>query len=78
MVRMGDAVSVLEALREVPVHFGCSRTRRPATPGPTRIATAAWARSHGVMWREWPQFDTARSLRQDGWARRWDRIWPAD
>jgi deoxyribodipyrimidine photo-lyase len=34
---------------------------------------AAWARSHGIAWRELPQFGVVRRLAsRDGWARRWE------
>ncbi|MBM5801331.1 MAG: deoxyribodipyrimidine photo-lyase, partial [Cyanobacteria bacterium K_DeepCast_35m_m2_023] len=33
---------------------------------------AAWARSHGIPWHEWPQFGVVRRLKsRNGWARRW-------
>ena len=77
VVRVGDAVSVLEALRESagPFRlFSHEETGNAWTYARDRDV-AAWARSHGVMWREWPQFGVSRGLRdRDGWARRWDRM----
>ena len=34
---------------------------------------AAWARHHGIVWHEWPQFGVTRRLPdRQGWARRWE------
>ncbi|MFY7963055.1 MAG: deoxyribodipyrimidine photo-lyase/cryptochrome family protein [Elsteraceae bacterium] len=37
------------------------------------LRVAAWARSHGVSWREFPQSGVIRRLKtRDGWAARWE------
>jgi deoxyribodipyrimidine photo-lyase len=37
------------------------------------LRVAAWARSHGIVWHEWPQFGVTRRLAdRQGWARRWE------
>ncbi|MFM7360558.1 MAG: FAD-binding domain-containing protein [Cyanobium sp.] len=37
------------------------------------LRVSAWARSHGILWHECPQFGVTRRLRdRQGWARRWE------
>jgi deoxyribodipyrimidine photo-lyase len=37
------------------------------------LRVAAWARSNGIVWHEWPQFGVSRRLAdRQGWARRWE------
>lgn len=76
VVRVGDAVEVLEDLRRrLPVGalwsheetgngWSYARDRR----------VRAWAAAHGLPWRERRQTGVVRRLgSRDGWARRWDR-----
>ncbi len=75
VVRVGEAVSVLETFRRAPgiaaiwAHqettgaFGFARDRR----------VRAWARAHGIPVHERRQTGAIRALaRRDGWARRWE------
>ena len=76
VIRTGDAVDVLEALRnqvgelriwsheETGSGWTYARDRR----------VRAWARAHAVDWIERPQFGIVRGLRdRRGWAGKWDR-----
>jgi len=76
VVRYGDAVEVLEALR---ARFGRAalwsheETGDGWTYGRDR-RVAAWARAQGVPWTELPAAGVVRRLgSRDGWAARWDR-----
>ena len=68
MVRVGDAVSVLEALRECGHSVVLARGDRQRLDY-AEIGTAGRA---AMREAEWPQFGVSRGLRdRDGWARRW-------
>jgi len=77
VVRMGDAVEVLEALRRgfgVRALWSHEETGNSFTFARDR-AVAAWARQHGLPWHELPQNGVRRRLTtRDGWATRWDRL----
>ena len=74
LVRVGEAVTVLEALRRT---HGVSHLLSHEETGPgwsyTRDkAVAAWCRAQGVAWLEWPQTGVVRRLRsRSGWAAQW-------
>jgi deoxyribodipyrimidine photo-lyase len=75
-VRTGDAVEVLEALRRA--HGSIALWSHQETGDAWSYArdrrVAAWARAHGVPWRELPSAGVVRRLaNRDGWAERWDR-----
>lgn len=74
LVRVGEAVPVLQALRD---EFGVTHLLSHEETGPgwsyTRdLAVADWCRHQGVVWREWAQTGVVRRLRsRSGWAGRW-------
>jgi deoxyribodipyrimidine photo-lyase len=76
LVRTGEAVSVLAALRR---EFGYTRLFSHEETGPgwsyTRdLAVARWCRAEGVAWTEWPQTGVVRRLKdRRGWAGRWQQ-----
>ena len=76
VVRQGEAVAVLEELREETGFSGLwshEETGNAITYSRDR-RVMAWARERGVDWREFPQAGVVRGLRdRDGWARRWNR-----
>ena len=76
VVRRGEAVAVLEELREQTGFRGLwshEETGNAVTYARDR-RVAAWARAQGMPWREFPQAGVVRGLRdRDGWARRWNR-----
>ncbi len=77
VVRVGDAVSVFEDLRQA---FGGFRLYSHEETGNAWTydrdrRVKAWARANSVDWREWPQFGVLRGLQdRNGWARRWDQM----
>ena len=75
VVRVGDVVAVLERARRrlgVAGLWSHEETGNGWTFARDR-RVAAWARRHGLPWRELPQFGVVRGLRhRDGWARRWE------
>jgi len=76
IVRVGDAVEVLESLRRnTPdlVLWSHEETGDLWTYARDR-RVAAWARANGVPWHETPQAGVVRRLgSRDGWAAIWDR-----
>jgi deoxyribodipyrimidine photo-lyase len=80
VVRTGDAVTVLEALRraEGEVALWSHRETGDAWTHARDRRVAAWARGAGVPWQELPSGGVVRALQsRDGWARRWDRAMQA-
>jgi deoxyribodipyrimidine photo-lyase len=77
VVRVGEAVEVLEALRQrLPVGaiWSHEETGNAWTFARDR-RVAAWARAHGIPWHERRQTGVIRRLpSRDGWAERWDRF----
>jgi deoxyribodipyrimidine photo-lyase len=77
VVRIGDAVKVLETLRQeggIRALWSHEETGNGFTYGRDR-AVAGWARQHGLPWHELPQNGVRRRLvSRDGWAARWDRL----
>lgn len=76
IVRVGDAVEVLEDLRR---HFGTiTLWSHEETGNGWAFArdrrVAAWARAHCIIWHEHRQFGIQRRLAdRDGWAGAWER-----
>lgn len=77
VVRQGDAVAVLESLRER-LAPGALWSHEETGNGWTFArdrAVAAWARGHGLPWHQRRQSGVIRGLRRrDGWAAGWDRF----
>ena len=75
VVRCGDVVDVLERARSqfgVAALWSHQETGNGWTYQRDR-RVAAWARQHGIAWREIPQFGVIRRLRsRNGWARSWE------
>ena len=81
VVRVGEAVAVLEDLRQR--HGLAGIWSHEETGGLWSYArdraVAAWAKAHGIPWEERPQTGVVRRLAsRDGWARRWDRLMRAE
>ena len=81
VVRVGEAVEVLEGLRQA--HAVAALWSHEETGGLWTYArdraVAAWARQHGIPWEERRQTGVVRRLgSRDGWARRWDRLMRAE
>jgi deoxyribodipyrimidine photo-lyase len=85
LVRQGEAVAVLEALRSA---HGVTYLLSHEETGPgwswvRDKAVAAWCRAQGVPWTEFPQTGVVRRLAtRNGWAGRWQarmqaKMWPA-
>ncbi len=76
VVRVGDAVEVLEAFRRshgIKALWSHQETGNDWTYRRDR-AVGAWCRKHGIPWREPPQGGVIRRLQsRDGWAGRWNR-----
>ncbi|HEX4870702.1 MAG TPA: deoxyribodipyrimidine photo-lyase [Nevskiaceae bacterium] len=75
VVRRGEAVAVLEELRQRygSVSLWSHQETGNAWTYRRDQAVAAWAREHGIDWQERLQQGVHRALRsRDGWARRWD------
>lgn len=76
-LRTGDAVAVLEALRQAFPNmrlWSHEETGNAWTFARDR-RVAAWASTHGIEWREIQPAGVIRVLeRREGWARRWDRL----
>ncbi len=76
VLRRGDAVDVLEALRRE-TGFRALWSHEETGNRWTYdrdVRVAAWARERGVLWTELPQNGVIRGLRnRDGWARHWER-----
>ncbi len=74
LVRRGDAVEVLAALRQA-VRFVQLFSHEETGTGWSYArdrAVARWCRQNGVTWTEWPQTGVVRRLRdRHGWAARW-------
>lgn len=77
VVRRGEAVAVLEALRRehaIAALWSHAETGNAWTFARDRVV-ADWARAHGIMWHERRQFGVIRGLRdRTGWARKWERL----
>lgn len=77
VVRRGEAVAVLEALRQqhaIEALWSHAETGNAWTFARDR-AVAGWARSHGIAWHERRQFGVVRGLRERrGWARQWEGL----
>jgi deoxyribodipyrimidine photo-lyase len=77
LVRMGDAVEVLDGLRR---ELGIGRLVSHEETGngwtlARDLRVAAWARAKGVVWQEVPQSGVVRRLKsRDGWAARRGRF----
>ena len=76
VVRSGDAVDVLEALRRA--HGIAALHSHQETGDAWSYArdrrVAAWARAHAISWHESPAGGVVRGLKsRDGWAEAWDR-----
>lgn len=75
IVRMGDAVSILENARRkfrAVTLWSHEETGNGWTYARDK-RVAAWARANGVEWREEPQAGVIRRLKsRNGWAKRWD------
>ena len=76
IVRSGEAVAVLESLRQargIAALWSHQETGNDWTHRRDQ-AVAAWARQHGLAWHEYPQDGVIRRLAtRDGWARRRDQ-----
>ncbi|MEL7027955.1 MAG: deoxyribodipyrimidine photo-lyase [Pseudomonadota bacterium] len=77
VVRVGSARAVLEGVRKS--HGVAGLWSHEETGNGWTYArdldVAAWARAHGVPWRESRQSGVIRKLKtRDGWARAWDRF----
>ncbi len=73
-VEAGDAVPVLQALhaRHRFTHLFSHEETGPGWSYDRDRAVAAWCRSAGVVWRQWPQTGVVRPLKdRRGWAGRW-------
>lgn len=75
-IRVGSMPDVLEALRRqhgvTALHSHRETGNRVSYERDLRVA--AWARHHGIPWRELNQFGVIRRLKsRDGWAARWAR-----
>ncbi|QNG26243.1 deoxyribodipyrimidine photo-lyase [Synechococcus sp. HK01-R] len=75
VVRVGDAISVLERARQrlgMAALWSHEETGHALSYARDR-RVAAWAREHGIPWREIPQFGVIRGLRRrQGWAQHWE------
>ena len=75
-VAVGEAVDVLAALH---AHAPFAALHAHEETGNALTyerdrAVARWCRSHGVAWREWPQFGVARGLRdRNRWSAHWEQ-----
>ena len=76
IVRSGEAVAVLESLRQergIAALWSHQETGNDWTYRRDR-AVAAWARRHGIAWHEFPQDGVIRrQASRDGWARQRDQ-----
>lgn len=76
LVRIGEAVEVLAALR---CEFAYTQLFSHEETGPgwsyeRDKAVARWCGAHGVTWTEWPQTGVVRRLKdRRGWAARWQQ-----
>ncbi|KNZ31579.1 MAG: deoxyribodipyrimidine photolyase [Methylibium sp. NZG] len=76
LVRTGDAVEVLAALRREFdfTHLFSHEETGPGWSYERDKAVARWCRTHGVAWTEWPQTGVVRRLKdRRGWAARWQQ-----
>ena len=74
LVRQGEAVAVLEALRaqDGVTHLLSHEETGPAWSWTRDKAVAAWCRARKVRWTEFPQTGVVRRLpSRNGWAGRW-------
>ena len=75
VVRIGDVVQVLERARR---QFGIAGLWSHEETGngwtyQRDKRVGAWARQHGIVWTEIPQFGVTRRMRsRNGWAKRWE------
>jgi deoxyribodipyrimidine photo-lyase len=76
VVRMGDAVEVLEAIRrshDIAALWSHQETGNGWTFA-RDLRVGAWARAHGIAWTEIRQYGVTRRLRdRNGWAAAWDK-----
>lgn len=76
LVRTGEAVQVLQSLRQEFV-FSQLFSHEETGPGWTYTrdkAVARWCKTQGVAWTEWPQTGVVRRLKdRNGWATRWQQ-----
>jgi deoxyribodipyrimidine photo-lyase len=76
LLRTGPMVEVLQALHR---ELGITRLLSHEETGPGWTwdrdrAVAAWCRTQGLPWQEWPQTGVVRRLKsRSGWAVRWQR-----
>ena len=76
-IRSGDAVAVLDALRQAfpKIRLWSHEETGNAWTFDRDRRVAAWAKAHGFEWREFQASGVIRVLsRREGWARRWDRV----
>jgi deoxyribodipyrimidine photo-lyase len=75
IVRIGSVVETLDEIRrerDIAALWSHAETGNAGTFARDR-AVAAWARAHGIAWREIRQDGVIRRLADhNGWARRWD------
>ncbi|MFS2117461.1 deoxyribodipyrimidine photo-lyase, partial [Herbaspirillum frisingense] len=74
LVRIGEAVQVLEVLRREwnVTHLFSHEETGPAWSYARDISVGRWSRIQHVHWQEWPQTGVIRRLRsRDGWAACW-------
>jgi deoxyribodipyrimidine photo-lyase len=74
LLRIGEAVQVLESLRREwgVTHLFSHEETGPAWSYARDISVNRWSRIQGVQWQEFPQTGVVRRLRsRDGWAARW-------
>ena len=77
LLRIGEAVQVLESLRREwgVTHLFSHEETGPAWSYARDISVNRWSRIQGVQWQEFPQTGVVRRLRsRDGWAARWVQI----
>jgi deoxyribodipyrimidine photo-lyase len=76
LVRVGEAVAVLDALQRQTgfTHLLSHEETGPGWSYARDRRVAAWCRARGVVWQQWPQNGVVRRLKsRDGWAALWQR-----
>ncbi len=76
LVRVGEAVAVLDALQRQTgfTHLLSHEETGPGWSYARDRRVAAWCRARGVVWQEWPQTGVVRRLKsRDGWVALWQR-----